>query len=339
MEEFLHPKTKEASFASSSASQLSILEEADAEYWEHLKLAQIFEDSYPIHRYTERTFLSENKSSENMNQYKTVLPRLTSFSSAEESEQLLQFVDKLRVSIAESLSSHHYKEFEALMEKRFFLIQQKFLALERACLRRKQLNNSITDTTPNPSLELCLNIVSPMLSAYDSIPLSISFECVNSLIKHSTNTNITDLINLLHSNNQPLQFPSKFITKVRDWINTLLQYIQTNKGKISEDTKDQKDKIIENEKENCIEKCILSMLEFGLVTSSVGCLLKASQNLLEWNTPSNLKDQKQFIEALQRLYSIALSEPNCIHHLDHFPMILPDKKKCTFFKTFFYVSI
>lgn len=321
MEEFLHPKTKEASFASSSSSQLNTLEEADAEYWEHLKLAQIFEDSYPIHRYTERTFLSEKKSSENMSQYKTVLPRLTSFSSAEESEQLLQFVDKLRVSIVESLSSHHYKEFEALMEKRFFLIQQKFLALERACLRRKRLNNSNIDSLPNPSLELCLNIVSPMLSAYESIPLSISFECINSLIKHSSNTNLSDLINLLHSNNQPLQFPPNFITKVRNWIESLLEFIQQQQ---KQDDNNQ----IKNKQNFEIEKCILSVLEFGLVTSSVGCLLKASQNLLELKNCKYLENQKEFIEALQRLFSIALSEPNCIHHLDHFPMILPDKKKC-----------
>ena len=302
------------------------MEEADREYWENLKLQDIFADQHPVHSYTERSFFT-GRPFASVSQYKPVAPRLippTRLPNDEDrSDHFASLTKQLRDQIDLLLSSFPFKEHQNLMQKRQFVLQQKFLSQERARTRRGCQRANNLGATPNPSLDLCLDMIAPLLSAYQSIPFDVSLECIASLIKNGQEMKISEVINLLHTNSPRLQHPARFINQVRDWIETLIEFLRS---KTSSHLRSQPNELLP------VEKCILSFLDFGLLTGSVSCLLKASNHLLqyrdEFGLSEHLSEETGFTSALQRLFTVAFSEPQCFHSFGLFPVIIPDRKKC-----------
>ena len=125
------------------------------------------------------------------------------------------------------------------------------------------------------------------------------------------------------TNSLPLQYPERFVNQVRDWIETLIRFARSRSAPPSRSA---------GELLLPTEKCILSFLDFGLITSSVSSLLKASQHLLQFRNEFGMSDclpeASGFTSSVQRLFAVATSEPQCFHNLSHFPMSIPDRKKC-----------
>src|SRR3990167_5213705 len=168
------PKKKESPLLPIATNQqLKWYEEADREYWEILSIRDLFSDPHPIHAYTERTFFTSSNQTDSMDQYKKLPPLLSGMVGEDKGEQLLRYVEKQIESIQQSRDLRGSKKYENLMDKRYFLLQQKYLSQERVSLRKKQINEINTENSKIPSLELCLDLISPMLAAYKTIPLEV----------------------------------------------------------------------------------------------------------------------------------------------------------------------
>ena len=307
--------------------KLETLREADEEYWEALDFQSIFSNIHLVDTYTETFFNLKNWNREG---YIALPPSLLKpqkenkkFISLakfwENKDNFAQYIDSLINELRNSSREDDPEYFNCLLSKRYFLMQQKYLSNERTTLRKTLVNTPIAEANLTRPLELFLDIMAPMLNAHAEIPLHIS---VSSLKSISINKfDINNAIQKLHENFLTITrtYPKRFIQSVRDWVQGLLNDIL-----ITPEDDQQKFKIIS--KKQCIEFCALALLNFGIETSSISCLL-AAINCLEFQCEKKLTQTQDFEVALKNLYTIANSQPDTVHTISYFPVVKSDSAK------------
>ena len=321
---FSNVKEKTANLESIySKEKLEHLEEADKEFWEPLEFPTIFSNQNLVEQYTETFYYPTKNESDSFLSLPCRLKEPThkdkkkfvSLSKFWENnkDSLAQYVDSLINELKLSSREDDPEFFARLLKKRYFLLQQKYLSTERQNLRKNIVNAPSEDGSLTRPLEFFLDIMAPMLNAHAEIPLHISISSLKSISINKFD--ITNAIQKLHENLNPkitTTYPKRFIQSIKDWIIGLL-------NDILQTPEDDKFKFTIMTKKQCIEYCALALLNFGIETYSISCIL-SSVKCLELQCDQNLSNTKDFAIALKNLNTISNSKPDVFHTLNYYPV-------------------